>query len=220
MSVPESIRAELTQALTDGETDVAEAVALKALAAGVDPLLLISDVMIPALTDVGSHFQEGEIFLPELMMAGEAAERVTEHLEAAIAAQGRTTAPLGVVVLGTVQGDIHDIGKNIVATLLRAHGFRVIDLGRNVAPSAYLEAARENRAQIVALSSLMTTTRPLAESTLNLFSEVGMRKQYRLVVGGGCVTREWAQEVGFDGYAEDAAAAVALCKALVSALPA
>jgi methylmalonyl-CoA mutase cobalamin-binding domain/chain len=217
MSIPQSISAPLTQALTEGEADAAEAIALQALQMDLDPLALISDVMIPALTEVGRQFQVGEIFLPELMMAGEAAERVSKHLEAAIAAQGRTAAPLGIVVLGTVQGDIHDIGKNIVATLLRAHGFRVVDLGRNVAPSAFLNSAKENSAHIVAMSSLMTTTRPLALSTLNLFREVGVKDRFRLVVGGGCVTRDWAEEVGFDGYSEDAAGAVELCKTLVGA---
>jgi len=217
MSIPQSISARLTQALTEGEAAAAEAVALEALQMQLDPLVLISDVMIPALTEVGRQFQAGEIFLPELMMAGEAAERVSKHMEAAIAAQGRTTEPLGVVVLGTVQGDIHDIGKNIVATLLRAHGFRVVDLGRNVAPSAFLDAATENRAHIVGLSSLMTTTRPLAQSTLSLFEEVGVRARHRIIVGGGCVTRDWAEEVDFDGYSEDAAGAVELCKALVKA---
>jgi len=215
MSIPQSISARLTQALTEGETDAAEAVALEALQMQLDPLVMISDVMIPALTEVGRQFQAGAIFLPELMMAGEAAERVSKHLEAAIAAQGRTTVPLGIVVLGAVQGDIHDIGKNIVATLLRAHGFRVVDLGRNVAPSAFLNSAKENSAHIVAMSSLMTTTRPLALSTLNLFKEVGLKDRFRLVVGGGCVTRDWAEEVGFDGYSEDAAGAVEMCKALV-----
>jgi methanogenic corrinoid protein MtbC1 len=217
MSIPQSINDRLTRALTEGEADEAEAVALEALEMKLDPLAVISDVMIPALTAVGRDFQAGTIFLPELLMAGDAAERVSKHLEAAIAAQGRTTAPLGIVVLGAVQGDIHDIGKNIVATLLRAHGFRVIDLGRDVAPSAFLEAAKSNQAHIVAMSSLMTTTRPLALSTLNLFTEVGVRGQFRLVVGGGCVTRDWALQSGFDGYSEDAAGAVDLCKTLVKA---
>jgi 5-methyltetrahydrofolate--homocysteine methyltransferase len=217
MKIPQSISERLTQALAEGEADAAEAVTLEALTMKLDPLLVISDVIIPALTEVGRRFQAGEIFLPELMMAGEASERVTKHLEAAIAAQGRTTEPLGVVVLGTVQGDIHDIGKNIVATLLRAHGFRVIDLGRDVAPSAFVDSAKKENAQIVAMSSLMTTTRPLALSTLNLFKEIGVKDTFRLVVGGGCVTRGWAEEVGFDGYSEDAAGAVELCKTLVKA---
>ena len=214
MSLPQSISERLSLALQEGEAESAEEVALEALQAGLDPLEVISQVMIPALTEVGARFQSGEIFLPELLMAGEAAEKVTKHMEAAITAQGRATAPLGVVVIGTVQGDIHDIGKNIVATMLRAHGFRVVDLGRNVAPSAFMTAAEENGAHVVAMSTLMTTTRPLAESTLNLFGEVGLRSKHRLAVGGGCVTREWADEVGFDGYSEDAAGAVELCKAL------
>ena len=217
MTIPDEIRDRLTQALKDGEADDAEAVALEALQAGLDPLELISDVMIPALTEVGRQFQTGEIFLPELMMAGEAAERVSKHLEAAIVAQGKTTEPLGVVVIGIVQGDIHDIGKNIVTTMLRAHGFHVVDVGRNVAPSKFVDAAKESQARVVAMSSLMTTTRPLALSTLNLFTEVGLRDQFRLVVGGGCVTREWADASGFDGYSEDAAGAVELCKQLVRA---
>ena len=217
MSIPQSIKQRLTQALTEGETETAEAVALEALEQKLDPLALISEVMIPALTAVGSDFQAGKIFLPELLMAGDAAQAVSKHLEAAIGAQGRTTAPLGIVVLGTVQGDIHDIGKNIVVTLLRAHGFRVVDLGRDVAPSGFLDAAKEHNAHIVAMSSLMTTTRPLALNTLNLFKEVGMKDRFRLIVGGGCVTRDWAEEAGFDGYAEDAAAAVDLCKTLVKA---
>ena len=109
MSIPESINERLTQALQEGEADAAEEIALEALQANLNPLEVISEVMIPALTEVGRQFQAGEIFLPELMMAGEAAEWVTKHLEAAIAAQGRTSIPLGVVVIGTVQGDIHDL---------------------------------------------------------------------------------------------------------------
>jgi methanogenic corrinoid protein MtbC1 len=217
MTIPQTIREQLTRALQDGDADAAEAIAIDALEQNLDPLEVISEVMIPALTEVGRQFQAGEIFLPELMMSGEAAQRVSAKLEETIAAQGRSTTPLGVVVIGTVQGDIHDIGKNIVTTLLRAHGFRVVDMGRNVAPSAFLDAAKENRAQIVAMSSLMTTTRPMALSTLNLFSEVGVRAMHRVIVGGGCVTRDWAEESGFDGYSEDAAGAVELCKALVSA---
>jgi trimethylamine corrinoid protein len=216
MSIPADIKERLTQALMDGDAEAADAVAEEALQANLDPLEVISDVMIPALTEIGRQFQCGDIFLPELMMAGDAAEHVSSRMEGAISAQGRTSQPLGVVVIGTVQGDIHDIGKNIVATMLRAHGFKVVDLGRNVAPSAYLAAARENHAHIVAMSSLMTTTRPLALSTLNLFREVGAKDSYRVVVGGGCVTADWATASGFDGYAEDAAAAVDLCKALVA----
>ncbi len=217
MSIPESIQHRLADALKEGDADAAEAVALEALQSNLDPLEIISKVMVPALSEIGNQFQCGSIFLPELLMAGAAAERVGKHLEEAIAARGRTAEPRGIVVIGTVQGDVHDIGKNIVATMLRAHGFRVHDLGRSVAPSAFLDAAKEHHAQIVGMSSLMTTTRPNALSTLNLFKEVGAREKYRIIIGGGCVTEDWIKEVGADGYAADAAAAVDLCEELIPA---
>lgn len=216
MSVPELFKEQLTRALTEGDAETADAVVVEALQAGADPLDIINQVMIPALTEVGRTFQTGEIFLPELVMAGEAAEAVSKHLEAAIAAAGQATVSLGTVVLGTVQGDVHDIGKNIVATMLRANGFRVVDLGRNVSPSAFVDAAKEHQANIVGLSSLMTTTRPMVQSTVSLFNEVGIRDKYLLLVGGGSVTPEWANEIGADGYAADAAAAVDICKRLVN----
>lgn len=215
MSVPESIKQRLIEALQEGDAEAAEAVALEALQEKVNPVEIINQVMVPALTEVGRTFQSGEIFLPELVMAGEAAEAVSKHLEAAIAASGQASTALGVVVVGTVQGDVHDIGKNILATMLRANGFRVVDLGRNVAPSAFLDAARHNQADIVGLSSLMTTTRPMILNTINLFKEVGTRDQHRIVIGGGSVTVDWAEEIGADGYAPDAAAAVDMCKRLL-----
>ncbi len=215
MSVPESIQQRLTEAFLDGDAEAAEAITLEALEAKVDPLEIINQVMIPALTEVGRRFQTGEYFLPELMMAGEAATQVSKHLEAAITASGQTTKALGAIVAGTVQGDVHDIGKNIVATMLRAHGFEVIDLGRNVSPSAFVDAAKQYNADVVALSSLMTTTRPAALSTINLFKELGLQDTYKIVVGGGSVTAEWAEEIGAAGYAPDAAGAVELCKRLL-----
>jgi 5-methyltetrahydrofolate--homocysteine methyltransferase len=217
MSVPESIRQPLFEAFEDGDAEEAEVLVREALKAEVNPLEIINEVMIPALTEVGRKFQSGEYFLPELMMAGEAAEVVSKHLEAAIAAAGQTTKSLGVVIAGTVQGDVHDIGKNIVATMLRAHGFQVVDLGRNVSPSAFVDAAKEYNADVVAMSSLMTTTRPMALNTINLFKELGIDDKYQLIVGGGSVTEDWAREIGADGYAPDAAAAVEMCKQLVGA---
>jgi methylmalonyl-CoA mutase cobalamin-binding domain/chain len=212
MTISEELKTRLTSALIDGDAEVAEAAVVEALDAGADPLALINDVMIPALTVVGNQFQNGEVFLPELMLAGDAAQQVSKHVEAAIAAQGKTSEPKGVVVIGTVQGDIHDIGKNIVVTMLKAHGFRVVDLGRNVTSSSFLTAAVENNAGVVAMSSLMTTTRPMIENTINLFGEVGQRANYKMIVGGGCVTEDWASTIGADGYSADAVGAVELCK--------
>jgi 5-methyltetrahydrofolate--homocysteine methyltransferase len=214
MSIPESIYQRLYDAFIEGDEDEAEAVTVEALAAEVDPLEIINEVMIPALSEVGRRFQSGEFFLPELMMAGEAAEAVSQHLEAAIAASGQATQAVGIVVAGTVQGDVHDIGKNIVATMLRAHGFEVVDLGRNVSPSAFVDAAKQSKADVVALSSLMTTTRPAVLSTVNLFRELGLEDTYKIVIGGGSVTEDWANEIGA-GYAPDAAGAVELCKQLL-----
>lgn len=215
MSVPDRIKQDLTQALITGKADAAEAVTLEALKAGVDPLEIIETVMVPALTEVGSRFQSFQIFLPELMMAGNAAKQASTHLEAAIESGGGKREEMGVVVLGTVQGDIHDIGKNILATMLKSHGFKVVDLGRNVAPSAFMAAAEENHADVIGMSSLMTTTRPAQLNTMNLLREVGVRNRYRIVVGGGCVNQKWADEIGADGYAPDAASAVDLCKIML-----
>lgn len=216
MSIPEDIRERLIEALQEGEDDVAEAVALEALAANVDPLALIQEVMIPTLEQIGVLFQEGEIFVPELLLSGRAAERVSKHMEKAIESQGLAGATAGVVVLGTVKGDIHDIGKNIVATMFRAHGFKVIDLGRDVAPSAFVDAAVENNADLIGLSSLMTTTRPNIKNTIALFTELNLRERFKIIVGGGSVTRDWAASVGADGYSEDAVSAVELGKQLLS----
>jgi len=216
MTIPQELADRLTEAFYEGDADAAEAAALEALDAGADPLALINEIMVPALTEVGRRFQTGEYFLPELLMAGEAAEVVGKHLEEVIVASGQTSQRLGVVVVGTVEGDVHDIGKNILATMLRAHGFEVVDLGRNVSPSSFVDAARDHKADIIGLSSLMTTTRPAAQNTINLFRELGLGDSFHIMVGGGSVTADWAEELGV-GYSEDAAGAVELCKQLVSA---
>jgi 5-methyltetrahydrofolate--homocysteine methyltransferase len=207
---------QLSTALRQGQIAESEALTRSALEAGADPLNMIQNVLVPTLTEVGQQFQSFEIFLPELIAAGEAAQAATTILEAAITASGLQATSLGTVVLGTVENDVHDIGKNIVATMLNSHGFNVIDIGRDAKPSQFLDAARTNNADIVAMSALMTTTRPATRSTLNLFVEVGARDQFKLIVGGGSVDASWADEIGADGYAADAAAAVVLCKKLVS----
>jgi corrinoid protein of di/trimethylamine methyltransferase len=209
------IKARLSEALKKGKADDAEVLTRQALESGVDPFDLIQDVIVPTLTAVGQDFQEFKIFLPELMKSGAAAKRASVPIEEAIAASGKQTSSLGTVVIGTVESDVHDIGKNIVATLLNAHGFKVIDLGRDVSPTDFLENASKEAADIIAMSSLMTTTRPAQLNTIRLFDEVGEREKYKIVVGGGCVNQDWANEIGADGYAEDAAGAVELCKRLL-----
>ena len=210
----EQLRKDLSQALQQGLVDETEDLTKQAIEHGEDPLDLIQNVLVPTLTNVGRQFQAFEIFLPELMAAGDAAQAATQILEAEIAATGGQTASLGTIVLGTVQNDIHDIGKNIVNTLLSSHGFKVVDIGRDVAPSKFLEAAERENADIIAMSALMTTTRPSTRSTINLFVEAGARSHYKIIVGGGCIDQGWANEIGADGYAPDAAGAVELCKSL------
>jgi 5-methyltetrahydrofolate--homocysteine methyltransferase len=211
----DSLRSQLRNALSKGLVQDAEDATRQLLDGGANPLEVIQDLLVPTLTEVGDRFQAFEIFLPELMAAGEAAEAATAILEAAIVASGQTTSSPGTVVLGTVENDVHDIGKNILGTMLNSHGFKVIDIGRNSSPSKFLDAARDNQADIVAMSSLMTTTRPATRSTINLFVEVGARDAFKIIVGGGSVDAVWANEIGADGYAPDAAAAVVLCKKLL-----
>lgn len=206
---------ELADALKKGEAEAAALLAKQAIEEGVDPLHIVQGVLVPTLTEVGERFQCFEIFLPELMMAGAAAEQVTEVVESALAAAGKAQSSLGTVVLGTVSGDMHDIGRDIVSTLLSSHGFKVINLGRDVGASTFLEQAQARNAQIVGLSSLMTTTLPAQKRTIQLFEEVGARDAYRIIIGGGAASPEWADEISADGYAEDAAAAVELCKRLL-----
>ena len=211
----EKLVTDLSEALKNGFSDEAEKLTHQALAEGMPPLDVIQKILVPTLTEIGQRFQDFEIFLPELMMAGEAAEKVTAIVEEATLKAGNPSLNLGTVVLGQVEGDMHDIGRNIVGTLLKSHGFKVVDLGRDVSASAFLEAAEKEKADIVALSALMTTTLPAQKRTINLFSEVRKREDFYIIVGGGAVSREWANEIGSDGYSRDAAGAVEICKELL-----
>src|SRR4030043_2262776 len=159
-SVNDEIRNGLREALINGDTDTSVNLTYKALEEGILPLDLIQQVIVPTLTKIGQDFQDFLIFLPELMASGDAAEKITGILEEIMVSSGQGISSLGTVVIGTVQNDIHDIGKNIVSTLLSSHGFKVIDIGRDASPSKFLEAAEREKADIVAMSALMTTTRP------------------------------------------------------------
>lgn len=213
--LPTDLREKLDTALRMGDGDQAEAIARQMLDNGIEPFVLVQQALVPTLADVGQKFQDFEIYLPELMMAGEAAERVTALLEAAMLKLGKESLSFGTIILGQVEGDIHDIGRNILRILLKSHGFKVIDLGRDVAASAFLEAAQKEKADIIGLSALMTTALPAQRRTIHLFSEVGLRDQYKLIIGGGATNQTWADEIAADGYAPDAAAAVDLCKRLL-----
>lgn len=209
------ITQDLIEALKNGQTDQAKTLTNLALEQGMEPLAIIDTILVPTLTDVGRRFQDFEIFLPELMMAGEAAEAITAIVEKTTLDAGQPSLNKGTVILGQVEGDMHDIGRNIVSTLLKSHGYKVVDLGRNVPASGFLDAAEKEQADIVALSALMTTTLPAQKRTINLFSEVRKREDFYIIVGGGAVSQEWATEIGSDGYSKDAAGAVELCKNLM-----
>lgn len=215
MAEQDKLISDLSNALKNGQTDEAKQMTEKALEQGMEPLAIIEEILVPALTEIGEKFQKFEIFLPELMMAGEAAEAMTAIVEKATLDAGQPSLNKGTVILGQVEGDMHDIGRNIVGTLLKSHGFKVVDMGRDVPASAFLDAAEKEEADIIALSALMTTTLPAQKRTINLFSEVRKREEFFIIVGGGAVSEEWAKEIGSDGYSTDAAGAVELCKKLV-----
>jgi trimethylamine corrinoid protein len=189
--------------------DIAEQI----VAEGIDIQVAI-DAASAAIREIGEKFETGEVFLPDLMIAGKKMERAMAvfrpHLEVE-----RQAGAGGRIVIGTVKGDIHDIGKNLVATMLSVGGFEVIDLGVGVPAMEFVKAARKERADIIALSSLMTTTLPYQREVLDLLREMGQRDKYFVVVGGGPVTADFAVDVGADGWAENAALAVSLCTTLM-----
>lgn len=199
----------------DGDEEAAVVLADRVIAEGVNPVEIINEGFTPGMTQVGDLFGREEIALPEVLLAAEAMQRAVERLEPHIPQQ-EVTRNLGTVVIGTVQGDIHDIGKGIVATMLRVYGFEVHDLGRDVPIDAFVEKAREVGADIVASSSLMTTTMAGQRLLEDALKEAGLRDRVKTMVGGAAVTHGWAEEIGADGYAEDVTEAVVKAKNLVT----
>jgi trimethylamine corrinoid protein len=168
-----------------------------------------------AIREVGQKFETGEVFLPDLMIAGKKMERCMAVFRPHIEIDDESSAG-GRIVIGSVTGDIHDIGKNLVSTMLSVGGFEVVDLGVDVPAMEFIKAAKKEGADVIALSSLMTTTLPYQREVLDLLREMGLRDKYFVVIGGGPVTPEFAQDVGADGFAENAALAVSLCTTLMT----
>ena len=214
--IPTEIAQKLSSALTQGDKDAAVAATQEALAQGIAPVALVQEVIVPALTEVGRRFENLDIFLPELMAAGEAGNACTELIEQAIIKSGRQMQAEGTVVIGTVKGDIHDIGKNIVASLLKAQGFKVIDLGKDVPAARFLEAAETNHADIIAASALMSITRAGARDVAILLRDRGVKDQFFYIVGGGSITQEYADDITADGFSESGSGAVELAKTLMA----
>jgi corrinoid protein of di/trimethylamine methyltransferase len=206
---------EMAQAVIDGEAEDAEALAQQALDEGVDPLQAINKGFTAGMDVVGELYSTGEYFLPDLIMGGEAMKAALAVLEPALKAAGQAREVLGKVVLGTVKGDIHEIGKSLVGSMLSANGFEVFDLGIDVESEAFVAKAREYDADIVALSALLTTTMLHQREVIEHLSEAGLRDRVKVMVGGSPVTPDWADRIGADGFAEDAATAVVVAKRLM-----
>lgn len=212
----EELFAAMKQSIIDGDEDAAAAVARQALEAGVDPLEAINAGYVVGMSDVGEQFSAGEMFLPDMMLAAEAMKAAVAVLEPEMTRRGMQRTMLGKVVLGTVKGDIHEIGKNLVATMLSASGFEVYDLGVDVPFEKFVEKAREVNADIVGVSALLTTTMTGQRTVIEMLAKAGLRPQVKVIVGGAPVTRSWAAEIGADGTSEDAMGAVALAKKLMT----
>jgi corrinoid protein of di/trimethylamine methyltransferase len=209
--------AALRQAVIDGDAPQAAALAQRALDTGVAPLAAIEEGLVPGLSWVGEEFGRGELFLPDMMLAARAMERAMAILEPELQAQSAQRHVVGRVVIGTVEGDIHEIGKNLVGMMLSTSGFEVHDLGVNVAPGRFLEAAREHDADIVGVSALLTTTMAGQRTVVEAMAAAGLRDRVKVIVGGAPASDSWAKEIGADGYSEDAIGAVALARRLLGA---
>ena len=205
---------DLYDAILNGQAPAAAAAANRALAEGRSALDLVQHEMVPAMDEVGRRFECEDYFVPELLLAARAMKAALAPIRPLLAASG--AQPAGRVVIGTVKGDLHDIGKNIVSAMLEGGGFEVIDLGADVAPRAFVEAAATHHANLVCLSTLLTVTMPSMRSTVEAFTAAGLRGQVKVMVGGAPVTQRYADEIGADGYGDNAAAAVAVARRLVA----
>jgi corrinoid protein of di/trimethylamine methyltransferase len=215
----EELFRDMAQTIIDGDPEAAEALARRVIAEGIDPLEAINKGFVVGVNKVGEAFGCGDAFLPDLVLAGEAMKAVVAVLDPELAKRGAQRQTLGNVVVGTVKGDIHDIGKTLVATMLSASGFQVYDLGADVPPERFAQKAREVSAAIVGVSALLTTTMVNQKSVIEALDDLGLRPQVKVMVGGAPVTRNWAQQIGADGYSEDAIGAVAEAKRILGSAP-
>lgn len=204
----------LYEAVLNGDAKIAAAVTKEALEEGVPPIDLVNRYMVPAMDEVGRRYECEEYFVPELLLAARAMKASMDLIRPLLASSG--AQPAGRVVIGTVKGDLHDIGKNLVAALLEGGGFEVIDLGADVPPEKFVRALEERQANIVCLSALLTVTMPAMRTTIETLKEAGVRDKVKVLVGGAPVTQKYAEEIGADGYGENASEAVTLARRLVA----
>jgi 5-methyltetrahydrofolate--homocysteine methyltransferase len=206
---------ELYNAILTGTAKKAEEVTKAAIAAKTDPSELVQKYMIPAMDEVGKRFECQDYFVPELLLSARAMKGALEIIRPLLAERG--AAPAGRVVIGTVKGDLHDIGKNLVASMLEGAGFDVIDLGTDVSPAKFVSEAQAKNANLVALSALLTTTMPSMRLTVEEFTKASFRDKVKIMIGGAPVTQQFAEQIGADGYSDNANGAVALARKLVGA---
>jgi dimethylamine corrinoid protein len=208
VATAEQIHADMQAAIENYDADAAVAAAKEAVAAGLDPTKAVEKGFAGPIREVGEAFHRMDIFLPQLVMAADAMKAGVAVLEAAIKAHGGKLEKKGVVIIGTVEGDIHDIGKTVVAAMLQANGYEVHDLGVEVPAPRFIQAAEEVHAQVIGLSALLSTTMLYQRDVLELLRNKGLEKKYFTIVGGAPVTQAWADEIGASAYARDAVEAV------------
>jgi len=215
MSLPD-LQAKLHHAVLEGEEAEGVGCAQDALQGGLSPLDYFQQVISPVVTDVGERFARLEIFLPELMRAGMVVKAIqAQVLDPAIKKEGLSGGSEGRVVIGTSQGDIHDIGKNMVALMLQVSGFIVADLGTNVTAKDFIEAAKREGADIIATSTLLTSSLPFTRDLIELLKGYGLRQRFSVIAGGAAVTQQWVDKCGLDGFGRDAIEAVDLCRHVI-----
>ena len=205
----------ITRALMAGKADEVKNLVSSALAENTDPALLINEALIPGMSIIGERFRKNEIYIPEVLIAARAMHAGLDILRPKLVEH--KVEPVATIVLGTVKGDLHDIGKNLVGMMFEGAGFKVVDLGVDVAPEKYVASVQESNAQFLGLSALLTTTMPQMQSTISALKVAGIREQVKVLIGGAPVTQDYADKIGADGYSEDAASAVVLAKELLGA---
>jgi 5-methyltetrahydrofolate--homocysteine methyltransferase len=209
----EKIIESIYKGILDGDQNLVAQQVTEALHSGLSPDLILKDGLVAAMGEVGQLFEKGEYYVPEMLIAARAMQAGLKLLKPGLADTG--VKAVGRVVIGTVSGDLHDIGKNLVGMMLEGAGFEVIDLGTDVKPEAYVKAVREHKPDIVAMSALLTTTMPNMEATIKALEGAGLRKQVKVIIGGAPVTEEYAKRIGADGSAYDASVAVKVARSLI-----
>lgn len=207
---------QITENVVNGEPELVVQLTRQALKAGIEPMDIIRQGLIPGMDIVGEKFASGEYFLPNLIISANGMQEAMQVLNPELHARNQEVKSSGKVVIGTVQGDIHEIGKSLVATMLSANGFEVYDLGVDVAPESFIDKVKETGADLLGLSALLTTTMIVQRDIIRALEKEGLRPKVKVFVGGAPVTRSWASEIGADGYAEDAIGAVKVAKQLVN----